>query len=219
MRKRERKLDKTLPARNNTSERGAALVVALMILVLLMGFVALAISKTSTETIITNNDISESQTYAASEAALENTTRDFVDLFETKLVPSDQDVDQVKLNVPYGFADYTFLNDIKKTNASRSIIMTGGNYGGLTAIRDSWEIRTFATNSATDVKVEVKRRFYSDRIPIFQFGAFYEDDLELNRPPLFTFGGRIHSNGNMFITASARYGIYLNSKLQPPERS
>ncbi|MCB1023429.1 MAG: hypothetical protein KDB79_03510, partial [Acidobacteria bacterium] len=128
-------------------------------------------------------------------------------------VPSDQDVNNVKLGVPAGFGNYTFVNDITKTNASRSIIMTGGNYGGLTAIRDSWEIRTFATSTATDVKVEVKRRFYSDRIPIFQFGAFYEDDLELNRPPLFTFGGRVHSNGNMWVTASGRYGIYLNSKV------
>ncbi len=204
---------KEISGSKRDGQRGAALVVALMVLVLLMGFVALAISKTSTETIITNNDISESQTYAASEAALENTTRDFADLFETKLVPSDQDVSNVKLGVPAGFADYSFLNDITKTNASRSIVMTGGNYGGLTAIRDSWEIRTFATNMATDVKVEVKRRFYSDRIPIFQFGAFFEDDLELNRPPLFSFGGRIHSNGNLFITASSRYGIYLNSKV------
>ncbi|MCB1025592.1 MAG: hypothetical protein KDB79_14440, partial [Acidobacteria bacterium] len=96
MNTRKHKIDHTTVSETHilpySDERGAALVVALMILVLLMGFVALAISKTSTETIITNNDISESQTYAASEAALENTTRDFIDLFETKLVPSDQDV-------------------------------------------------------------------------------------------------------------------------------
>ncbi len=199
----------------NSNERGAALVVALMVLVLLMGFVALAISKTSTETIITNNGVSESLTYAASEAALENTTRDFVDLFETKLIPSDADVDQVKVKVPAGFTDYTFTNEIVKTKAARSVVMTGGNFGGLTAIRDSWEIKSLAVHKPTDVKVEVRRRFFSDRIPIFQFGAFFEDDLELNRPPLFTFGGRVHTNGNFWVTADARagHGVYFNSKV------
>ncbi len=196
-----------------SNEQGAALVVALMVLVLLMGFVALAVSKTSTETRITYNDVSEAQTYAASEAALENTTRDFIDLFEVKLTPSDADVDQVELKVPDGFPEYTFVNEIKKTDASRSIVMTGGKYGGLTAVRDSWEIQSFATDNRTDVKVEVRRRFFSDRIPIFQFGAFYEDDLELNRPPLFTFGGRVHTNGNIWVTAHSSYGIYFNSKV------
>ncbi len=195
------------------TERGAALIVALMVLVLMMGFVALAISKTSTETVITNNDISESRTYAASEAALENTTRDFVDLFETRLTPSDSDVALVKQGSPDGFDDYTFVNEILKTNSARTITMTGGRYGGLTAVRDSWEIKSFATHVASDVKVEVRRRFFSDKIPIFQFGAFYEDDLELNRPPLFTFGGRVHTNGNLWATAHKDYGIHFNSKV------
>ena len=198
---------------NTSAEKGAALVVALMVLVLLMGFVALAISKTTTETIITNNDVSESKTYAASEAALENTTRDFIDLFETKLSPSNYDVDKVKSEEPYGFTDYTFVNNITKTKAAQSVILTAGNFGGLNAIRDSWEIKSFATHNVTDVKVEVRRRFFSDKIPIFQFGAFYEDDLELNRPPLFSFGGRVHTNGNLWVTAFSRYGIYFNSKV------
>ena len=34
-----------------------------------------------------------------------------------------------------------------------------------------------------------------------QFGAFFQDDLELNRPPLFTFNGKIHTNGNLFISS------------------
>ena len=198
---------------DKSREHGAALVVALMVLVLLMGFVALAISKTSTETIVTNNDISESKTYAASEAALESLTRDFVDLFEVKLIPSPSDIDAIEKSAPDGFSDYTFQNEIIKTKNSQSIVMTGGTYGGLSAVRDSWEIKSFATHLATDVKVEVRRRFFSDRIPIFQFGAFYEDDMELNRPPLFTFGGRVHTNDNFFVTGNAGDGIYFNSKV------
>ena len=211
--KKARSYSEKLGCEERNDERGAALVVALMVLVLLMGFVALAISKTSTETIVTNNEVSDSKAYAASEAALENTTRDFIDIFETKLTPSTADINAVKLKVPAGFSGFDFASEIQKTHSSRSIILTAGNYGGLNAIRDSWEIDTIARDKITGVKVEVRRRFFSDRIPIFQFGAFFEDDLELNRPPLFTFGGRIHTNGNFWVTASGRYGVYLNSKV------
>lgn len=195
------------------SENGAALVIALFILLLLMGFVALAISRTSTETIVTNNDVSESKTFAASEAALENMTRDFVDVFEVRLVPTDSDITAVKQKPVPGFDQFTFTKDITKTKASQPIILNGGSYGGLYALRDSWEIDSLAVDNTTDVKVSVKRRFFSDRIPVFQFGVFYEDDLELNRPPLFTIGGRVHTNSNFFVTGTKGYGIYFDSKV------
>ncbi len=198
---------------NKESERGASLIVTLFILLLLMGFVALAISRTSTETIVTNNDVSESKTFAASQAALENTTRDFVDVFESKLAPNDGDVTTVENKPVPGFGDYTFTKDITKIKSPAPVILTGGSYGGLYALRDSWEIKTLAVDNFTDVKVEVKRRFFSDRIPVFQFGVFYEDDLELNRPPLFTIGGRVHTNGNFFVSSYNGSGIYFDSKV------
>ncbi len=205
-------LDK-INSKNNTAEKGAALVVALFILLLMMGFVALAISRTSTETVITNNDVSESKTFAASEAALETMTRDFADVFEIKLSPNNQDIADVKLKPVPGFDMFTFTKDIRKTKSAEPIILTGGNFGGLYALRDSWEIESLAVDNITDVKVHVKRRFFSDRIPVFQFGAFYEDDLELNRPPLFTIKGRVHTNSNLFVTAADQQGIYFESKV------
>ena len=102
---------------------------------------------------------------------------------------------------------------IEKISDSKTIVISGGNYGGLFALRDSWEISALSVDSRTDVKVEARRRFFSDRIPVFQFGMFYDDDLELNRPPLFTFGGRAHTNSNLFINASDGNGIFFNSKV------
>ena len=99
--------------RNKKRERenGAALVVALFMLLLLMGFVALAISRTSTETIITNNDVSESLTFAASEAALESVTRDLTDVFETKIVPSPTDITNVENASVPGFDEFIFTKN------------------------------------------------------------------------------------------------------------
>ena len=197
----------------NKNEKGAALVLTVFVLLLLMGFVALAVSRTSTETIVTTNDIEESRAYAASEASLEIATRDFADVFESKLAPNSTDISSIEGKGTPGFDDYTFDKKISKTKDAEPIVLTGGSFGGLFALRDSWEISTTATNNISDVKVGTKRRFFSDRIPIFQFGVFYEDDLELNRPPLFTLGGRVHSNGSFFVSASNGNGIYLSSKV------
>lgn len=198
------------------SQKGSALVIALLVLVLLMAFTALAISRTTSEILVTGNDISEGKAYAASEASLENLTRDFVDVFEQKLVPSDNDIQTIKNKPVPGFEKFSFATNITKTSENSATILTGGSYSGLYALRDSWEVESYSTEINTDVKVQLKRRFYSDRIPIFQFGVFYDDDLELNRPPFFTFGGRAHTNGNLFVSAqppSWGQGIYFSSRV------
>src|SRR5687768_11652787 len=195
------------------SQSGSALVIAILVMLLMMGFVALAISRTNSETLISSNDASEARTYAAAEASLESTTRDFIDVFEKKLIPDSNDVATIQKNVVPGFDEFKFSQKVEKTKEATPIILTGGNYSGLYSLRDSWEIDSATTETASQVKVQLKRRFFSDRIPIYQFGMFFEDDLELNRPPLFTFGGRIHTNGSLFITAFSSAGIYLNSKV------
>lgn len=39
--------------------------------------------------------------------------------------------------------------------------------------------------------------------PLFQFLAFYDDDMELNPGPYAHFHGRVHSNGDMYLTSRA----------------
>lgn len=198
------------------SQNGSALVITLLVLLLLMAFAALAVSRTSTEILMTGNDISEGRSFAASEASLENMTRDFVDVFEQKLVPSDTDIANIKAKPVPGFSNFTFETSITRTSENTPTNLTGGSYSGLYALRDSWEVNSYATEERTGVKTQLRRRFYSDRIPVFQFGMFYEDDLEINRPPFFTFGGRVHTNGNLFVTAQPLTwgdGIYFNSRV------
>src|SRR5262249_57748927 len=47
------------------------------------------------------------------------------------------------------------------------------------------------------------RTFYNNQIPLFQFGVFYNDDMEFHPGPRFDFGGRVHSNGNLFMMAGS----------------
>ncbi|MCB1023132.1 MAG: hypothetical protein KDB79_01995, partial [Acidobacteria bacterium] len=209
-----RNISETQPSSTMKEQRGAAIVIALLIMILLMGFVALAVSRTTNETVASANDASETRAFEAAQASLEIVTHNFDKIFDGKLNPSTADITRVKGQTPDGFDnEYDFTQDIRKTKDDESIVVTGEQFQGLNALRSEWEINSTATDKYNGVQVELKRKFFNDKIPLFQFGAFYEDDLELNRPPLFVFGGRVHSNGNLFITAYDTAGIYLNSRV------
>ena len=193
------------------NEEGSATIIALLIMVLLMAFVALAVSRTTTETLATGNDEIESKTFAAAQASLENSTREFDQIFETKLTPSAQDILDVKNNKPTGFdTDFDFDQNITQT-AQPYNTSAGSFLQGLTALRDEWRVDTTVTHRATGVQVALRRSFFNDRVPIFQFGIFYNDDLEFHPGPRFDFGGRVHSNGNLFLMATT--GLYFSSKV------
>ncbi len=202
---------KNLPANSAKDEKGSAIVIALLIMVLLLGFVALAVSRTNSETIASANDASETRTFEAAHASLEVMTKNFDKIFDLKLNPAQSDLDRVISQNPPQFDDYAFTQNIVQTQATKPVVMTGELFQGLNALRDEWQLTTTATETKSGVQVALRRRFFNNRIPIFQFGIFYDDDLEFHPGPRFDFGGRVHANGSLFMMAQT--GLYFSSKV------
>jgi hypothetical protein len=193
-------------------ERGSAIVISLFVLALMTAFVALALSRSSAEAAAVGTETAEGRTFYAAQGSLETMTRNFNKVFEVKLSPSSTDLGIVRSNLPVGITGYNFNQELPfKTSDSNNVVLNGGPYTGLYAIRDSWRLRTTATNSL-GIQVQLTRDVLNNRVPIFQFGIFYEDDLELYRPPLFAFGGRVHSNRHFFISPGGA-GVYFNSRV------
>ena len=193
-------------------ENGSAIVIALLILTLLSAFVALAVTRTSNETIAISNDASESRAFSAAQGSLEVMTRNFDKIFEEKLSPDLNDLTNIESLTPPGFdTNYTFSQKITPTATPSIKVATAGQFQGLNILRDEWRIDTTATEKATGVQVALSRKFYNNRVPIFQFGIFYDDDLEFHPGPRFDFGGRVHSNGNLFLMAGT--GLYFSSRV------
>lgn len=206
---------------NNTSarsgERGSAIVVALLVLALVSVFVAFAISRTAAEASAVGNETSSARTMYAAQGSLETMTRNFNKVFERKLNPSQTDLDKVVdpdvfpgLSRAQG-GSFDFVPELDKVTDSTTSVLSGGPYSGLYAIRDTWRLRTTATDDY-GTQIRLTRNILNNRIPIFQFGIFYEDDLELFRPPRFSFGGRVHSNRHFFISPGSE-GVYFDSRV------
>ncbi|MFT3745173.1 MAG: hypothetical protein QM785_12880 [Pyrinomonadaceae bacterium] len=202
----------------NNGEKGSAIIIALFILALIGVFVALAMSRSTAEAAATGNESSEGRTFYAAQGSLETMTRNFNKVFEVKLNPTTADLNNVRTGSVAGLTGYTFLQELDQIDSSTVKTLTGGPYTGLVAIQDTWRLRTTATsdNGTTanplGTQVQLTRNVLNNRIPIFQFGIFYNDDLELFRPPRFSFGGRVHSNGNFFISPGTE-GVYFDSRV------
>lgn len=196
----------------NSSEQGSAMVIAMMVMILLMGFVALAVSRTNSETVASANDEAETKAFEAANASLEIMTRNFNKVFETKITFSAADETRIESQLPPVFdTEYDFNQSITQTRATEDVVMTGEFFQGLNARRDEWQLDTVAQHKQNGVQVALRRKFLNNRIPIFQFGIFYDDDLEFHPGPRFDFGGRVHSNGSLFLQAND--GVYFSSKV------
>jgi Tfp pilus assembly protein PilX len=203
----------TTKMRNNQNQRGSAIVIALLVLILVGVFVALALSRTSSETVALGNESAEGRTFYAAQGSLEMMTRNFNKVFEVKVSPADTDLDAVRNGVePRLTPQFAFVREVDKTSDSLPAILTDKSYAGLYAVRDYWRLRTTATDQNSGVQIQLTRNILNNRIPIFQFGIFYNDDLELSRPPRFSFGGRVHSNRHFFISPGSE-GVYFNSQV------
>lgn len=208
---------KTAMRKNSTSapgtsnQEGSAIVIAIFVLALISVFVALALSKSAAQAAAIGNETTEGRTFYAAQGSLEMMTRNFNKISEVKLNPTVADINKVKTAAVPRLSQYTFKQEVDKTSASTPVVLPGGPFAGLYAIRDNWRLRTTATD-LSGIQVQLTRNILNNRIPIFQFGIFYDDDLELFRPPLFSFGGRVHSNANFFISPGDE-GVYFDSRV------
>ncbi len=83
------------------------------------------------------------------------------------------------------------------TNIASNTILVGP-YAGLTALQTPYQIDVTARTS-TGGEVHLSRTIEASAIPVFQFGTFSDVDLSFFAGSNFNFGGRVHTNGNLFL--------------------
>jgi Tfp pilus assembly protein PilX len=163
---------------HDIGERGTAVVIALFVMALIGGFVALAMTRTASEAASVGNESAETRTFYAAQGSLEMMTRNFNKIFETKLNPTLADRNNVMSAPVPGLSQtaggqYRFNQVLQQTGPSTTNTLTGGPYAGLYALRDTWRLRTTATDVNSGTQVQLTRDVLNNRVPIFQFGVFY----------------------------------------------
>ncbi len=106
------------------------------------------------------------------------------------------------------------LYEVVQVDSTTQEVITAGDYQGLIGFVDRYAItsRASSNRSSTAISREIQHQF----IPLFQFGVFYDEDLEIYPGPEMTFEGRVHTNANLYMGAGT--GITCNSYVTAGEQ-
>jgi hypothetical protein len=198
-------------------DSGIALLTTLLLMLLmsslLVGFILLITSGQKLSGI--NNDYSRA--FYASEAGMEKITADLGTLFDTNYAPSAAQITAISAAPPVipgiQYLKWDMVSSAWKpgyeiqynTDSSGNPLATvtsvqSGSFQGMTALATQYTLLVTA-RTVSNNEVKLQRTTQTVGIPMFQFGVFSDTDLSFFPGPDFNFGGRTHTNGNLFLAS------------------
>jgi Tfp pilus assembly protein PilX len=206
-----------------SNESGAALATAILMMGLLSAIAMTVLAVVRTETRVAGSDLRRTQTFYAAAAGIEKMTNDFSGLYQETSRPTDVEVDAIKDLYPTelyaeGFSFYqTAVPDTITLAAMRStqgiadpalpqVTMPGDSaFSGLIATVKPYTLTSTAVYDRDGTQVTLTRNMNNYMIPLFQFGMFSDEDIELHPGATFTFNGRVHANGNVYVAGLVKF--------------
>ena len=188
------------------SSQGYTLIAALLILVLLSGVAAGLIFLVDDETKMSGNDLEANLAYYGAESGMEKLTSDLANLYQSTQNPTSSQIQALANDYPssamVGAMNYTetitySTNSNGQPSSSYSTIPSGSEQG-LYALTVPMTLQVIASRPA-GATVNMTRQVEVALIPVFQFGVFCTFDCVFMPGPNYSFGGRVHANGNLFM--------------------
>ncbi len=181
--------------------RGFALEATLLLLVLLGALVGVATAAAAVYTRTSGVDVRAARVAYAAEGAGDQVMSQ-LDAAMSDGVITPGDITSIATPVISGF---TFTQSTNIVGAPTNRIITRGAFAGLYALEQPMRVRIDAAD-ANNNRAAVELGVSVQAVPIFQFGVFYDRDLEINNGPPMTFIGWVHSNRNLYLSsANANY--------------
>jgi hypothetical protein len=194
---------------NRKGEEGFALTLTLLVSVLLVMLGLSAAMVSTTEIRIAGNHRSGVQAFYVAEGGIEKGTADLGSLLAAGVIPTVNQLAQLSQNPPQ-FDNFTFSTySIARDGEASVQAITAGPYAGLVALIQPYAIES-EVRGPSGAQKRVEQTIEHQLIPIFQFGVFYDQDLEIVPGPSMTFEGRVHTNSDLYTATWAT--LTYNSK-------
>jgi Tfp pilus assembly protein PilX len=205
---------------NRRSERGAALAMALLMLAVMGAIAMTVLAVVHTETKIAGSDLERTQAFSAATAGIEKMTSDFNALFTRTSRPTAAQLSAIASSPPdltsegFTFPSQSIVLDEATLAAMRAtqgitngayphVTIPTGPFAGLTASVTPYTLSSVAQSPSAEVSLT--RQMNNYQVPIFQFGMFSNEDLEIHPGPDFAFNGRVHANGNLYLNGNVKF--------------
>jgi hypothetical protein len=202
-----------------SSEKGIVLVAVVVFILILtiLGFSVLSVA--NSEILLARKDINKTKAFYAAEAGTEygvaklnellSENRRAVDLYDEADISAHFQIPSPTLD---GFTFDVFT--IEKVGSFEMRTVDSGPCKGMEAFIQKYKITSQVTsNGPRSTSGRLVQWIEDQRVNLFQFAAFYDQDLEIEPGSQMTIKGRIHSNNNIYLTSGNTLSIdsYLTS--------
>ncbi|MGC2743449.1 MAG: pilus assembly PilX N-terminal domain-containing protein [Candidatus Angelobacter sp.] len=200
-----------------TREKGFALIGVLLFLVLLSAMSVTLAYSVRTEKRIGGSDQEGNLAYYDAEGGMEKMTADLGALYEKTKSPSAATIIALGADKP-GLPDVTYNYAFNVTAnpdgspASHVQTISAGDFAGLSAQIIPINLDVTATRT-TGAQAHITRDVEVAQIPVFQFGVFSDSDLSYFAGPDFDFGGRVHTNGDLYLAEGNGATLTFHDKI------
>ncbi len=206
-------------------ESGIALITVLLLLLLVSAVIAGMTWMVMTDQRLGGNNVNRDLAFYGAEAGMEKLTADMGNQFATEGAITSTDVTNLETTPP-SISGITFTN---ASGGSTYIIECGTTpspctptpqtaeilppspYAGMNAIITPFTLSVTAQDSGGG-EVKLNRQLQLVAIPVFQFGVYSDSDLAFFNGPTFDFGGRTHTNGNLWLSPNSG-PLFLGDKV------
>jgi PilX N-terminal len=216
----------------NQREKGMALITALLVLLLMSTMiVGLSWLVMSDQKLGGSNSDRQLAFYGA-EAGMEQLTASLENLFDSNYAPTLAQIGALEANPgpPTDVPGVQYLAPGSTANGSGYVISAApsaanasvpassystiptGSYAGLVGLMTPYTLEVTA-HTAYGSEVKLQRQVQTVAIPVFQFGIFSDMDLSFFAGPNFDFGGRVHTNGNLWLAEGNGATLTMSNKV------
>jgi Tfp pilus assembly protein PilX len=216
--------------KSKRDSRGFTLIAALLLTLLLSAMAVGLLYLVNNEQRMGGNDLEGNLAYYGAESGIENLTAQLSQLYQSSQSPTAASIAALTAPANYPTAitgsNITGMiyteppitwpkSDAHGNPAGTWDIVGSGSDQGMVATLIPFNLQVTATRASsageatnnaaitpTGASVTLSRTVEVALLPAFEFGVFCDGDCDYFAGPPFNFGGRVHTNGNLFLAAN-----------------
>ena len=202
-------------------EKGVALITSLMVLLLISAIVVGMCWMVMTDQRLGGNNSSRELAFYGAEAGMEKLTTDVANKFSTEGALTAADITAITAVPPNALPGVQYVNAAGASTyqitplvpvSNNASILPPSPYAGMQGLITPFTLTVAAQNTATGAEVKLTRQIQVVAIPVFQFGIYSDSDISFFNGPSFNFGGRTHTNGNLWLAPNTG-PLFLGDKV------
>jgi len=207
-------------------QSGVALITVMLVLILISAMVVGMSWMVMTDGRLGGNNGNREAAFYGAEAGMEKLTADLGNQFATQGSVSAANLATITSNYPVltgityqnALGNSTYLVECGSPLASpctptstNSTVVSPSPYAGMNGLITTLTL-SVAAQAANGSEVKLHRQVQLVSIPVFQFGIYSDSDLAFFNGPQFNFGGRVHTNGNLWLSPNSG-PLLINDKV------